>query len=88
GEIALCPEGEAVVWRARKSPKLHGTLHRVAARWLVEWDEPDVAGADAWLDPATVAGDGVTLAMRAIDPETDFSYDFQDLAPTRLRACE
>lgn len=88
GEIALCPEGEAVVWRARKSPKLHGTLHRVAARWLVEWDEPDVAGADAWLDPATVAGKGVTLAMRAIDPETDFSYDFQDLAPTRLRACE
>lgn len=88
GEIALCPEENAVVWRARKSAKLHGRLMRAGTRLLVAWDEPDVASADVWLDHRSVANGGVTLSMRVIDPEADFSYDFHDLSPTRLRACD
>lgn len=88
GEIRLCSQGKALQWASIKSPRLHGTVMRAKTRLLVAWDDPEVAGADAWLDLSRDATGVATMAMRAIDPETDFSYDFQDLAPRRVRGCD
>ena len=53
-------------------------------RWLLRWDTLG-EDAQAWLQP----GDGPvpSLQLRAIDPDIDFSYDFQDLHFTRTGDC-
>lgn len=88
GEIHFCPQGNSVQWASMKSPRMHGSVMRAKGRLLVAWDDAGVAGADAWLDLSSDEADVPTMAMRAIDPETDFSYDFQDLAPRRVRGCD
>ncbi len=88
GEIRLCPEGKSVQWASSKSPRMHGTVMQAKTRLLVAWDDPANDGADAWLDVVKGSDGKPSLAMRAIDPETDFSYDFHDLAPRRVRACD
>ncbi|MBB5208770.1 serine hydrolase domain-containing protein [Chiayiivirga flava] len=88
GEVRLCAEGERVVFRARKSPRLVGTVQRVGARDLVDWDDPSV-DAEPWL--AFAAADGgadVRLTLSHVDPQADFSYDYADLAFTRVRGCD
>lgn len=101
GEIALCPRDGALRWRSRRSPSLDGVVKQVSGRWLVEWDERGF-NADVWLDMvegAAPAGnvaphDGgqtagsPTMRLSAVDPDTDFSYDFHDLSPQWIRACD
>ena len=64
-----------------KSPRLRGLP---LGRWLLRWDTLG-EDAQAWLQP----GEGLapTLDLRAIDPDIDFSYDFQDLHFTRTGDC-
>lgn len=88
GEIRLCPEEGVVRWRARKSPRLHGRVLRAGSRLLVAWEDSGAEGADAWLDLSPDAGGSTTMRMAAIDPETDFSFDFHDLSPQRIRSCD
>ncbi len=88
GEVSLCAAGDAVRWVSRKSPRMHGTLMRADGRLLVAWDDPGVAGADAWLDISPSSARSPTMTMVAIDPATDFSYDFHDLSLQRTRACD
>lgn len=82
GEISLCPVEEGVQWRSHKSPQLTGRVRRLGEAWLVDWDEASV-DAEAWLHFAA----GHKLAMSLVDPGADFSYDYQDLAFTRVRDC-
>jgi CubicO group peptidase (beta-lactamase class C family)/D-alanyl-D-alanine dipeptidase len=82
GEISLCPVQDGVQWRSHKSPQLTGRVQRVADAWLVDWDEASV-DAEAWLHFA----EGDRLTMSLVDPEADFSYDYQDLAFSRVRDC-
>lgn len=87
GEVDLCPAGKSVVFSARKSPKMRGEVKQVGQRWLVEWEEggPDV---EAWLDFSSPAdGRRIALKMSKVDPEGDFSNDFEDLAFERIGAC-
>ena len=87
GEVGLCPAGEVVAFASARSPLMRGRLMRVDARWLLDWDEDEV-DAEAWLQPpATGSGDGATLTLSHVDPEADFSYDYADLAFTRVRDC-
>lgn len=88
GEIRLCSKGETVQWASRKSPRMHGTVQRANGRLLVAWDDAGNAGADAWLDIGSAGTESLTMSMRAIDPETDFSYDFHDLSPQRTQDCD
>jgi hypothetical protein len=88
GEISLCARGHKVRFNAAKSPLLAGTVVRVGERLLVSWDH-DSVDAEAWLrlalgKPRTAA----TLTMAKVDPQADFSFDFEDLSFTRVRACE
>lgn len=87
GEVSLCRDGSAVRLRAHKSPMLDGIVQRVGSRWLVDWDD-DSVDAEAWLDfPGKGAADGTDMTMAKVDPQADFSYDYEDLAFTRVGEC-
>ena len=84
GPARVCPHNGRLRFQLEKSPQLQGTVMQLGARWLVQWD---TLGADAepWLQPQP--GTPPTLALRAIDPDIDFSYDYQDLQFTRIGDC-
>jgi hypothetical protein len=86
GEVRICPQGEGVEWRSAKSPKMHGMVATIAGRRMVHWDDPGV-DLDAWLDFAG-AGDARTLRMAKLDPDGDFSSDYEDLAFARVGGCD
>jgi len=88
GEISICPQAGKMRFAATKSPLLSGTVMRVGERYLVDWDE-DRMDTEAWLQvtpdnpPASAM-----LAMAKVDPDADFSSDFEDLAFRRERDCD
>ncbi|CAN5603421.1 serine hydrolase [soil metagenome] len=86
GEVAICPHEQGVRFTAAKSPKLTGRVMRAGGRLMVDWDDADV-DVEAWLDFAGAAQATGTLAMAKVDPDADFSYDYEDLAFTRIGAC-
>lgn len=88
GEAALCERAGGVSFRSAKSPKLTGKVLRAGPRLLIDWDDASV-DAEAWLDfrPATGTGEVATLTLRKVDPESDFSYDYEDLGFSRIRDC-
>jgi len=82
GEVSICARGGGVHFAALKSPMLEGPVMRVGKSWLVQWEHGD---AEAWLRfPAQPDG---TLRMTKVDPDADFSYDYEDLAFTRVGDC-
>jgi CubicO group peptidase (beta-lactamase class C family) len=84
GRASLCPQADGVAFRAAKSPRLHGTLMQVGERMLIDWEDPSV-DAEAWLTFQPAGPAAFTLAK--VDPEADFSFDYEDLAFTRVGAC-
>ena len=83
GEMDICARGDTVRIAARKSPKLAGQVMRVGDRFLVQWDH---GNEEAWLRFPEQGGGILHLAK--VDPDADFSDDFEDLAFTREHACE
>jgi hypothetical protein len=59
-----------------------GTLERVDGRYLVQWKDERM-DAEPWLDLS--APD--RLRLTKVDPDADFSNDYEDLDFTRVRAC-
>ncbi len=86
GDVRICPAGEGVEWRSAKSPKMHGMIGALDGRYLLHWDDIAV-DLDAWLDFAG-SGDAKTLRMAKLDPDGDFSSDYEDLAFVRVGGCE
>lgn len=84
GQASLCPQGGQLRFSVDKSPGLQGRVMQLGSRWLVQWD---TLGSDAepWLQ--VEPGTPTTLTLRAIDPDIDFSYDYQDLQFTRIGDC-
>ena len=85
GDATICPEGDRVRFRVAKSPLLAGDLVRSGGRYLVDW-HADSVGVEPWMDFKDGAGRR-TLAMSKLDPEADFSSDFEDLAFVRTGDC-
>lgn len=86
GEASLCQRAGSVRFSVAKSPLLRGRVMQVGQRWLVDWDE-DSVDAEAWLDfPGS--GTGAALKLFKVDPEADFSFDYEDLAFKRVRPCD
>jgi hypothetical protein len=76
-----------VRFSSAKSPRLAGTIMRVDKRYLVDWED-DSVDAEAWLEFDT-GSDGVPLLeMAKVDPQADFSFDYEDLAFQRVRSCD
>jgi len=86
GEIEICPAGNGVRFRSRKSPRLSGTLMRVADKVLVDWTDESIS-AESWLMFADDPSGTPTLTMVKVDPEEDFSYDYEDLAFSKVAEC-
>lgn len=87
GEVSLCAVSGRVTFQSAKSPLLSGQVMSAAGRFLVDWTDESV-DAEPWLDFARpLENGGVTLSLGKIDPGADFSYDFEDLSFTRVRAC-
>lgn len=86
GEVSICAEGEGIGFRAAKSPKLHGMVVRSGERLLVEWHDLG-EDAEAWLSFAPPGAGPTRLTMAKVDPEADFSYDYEDLAFERIGDC-
>jgi CubicO group peptidase (beta-lactamase class C family) len=88
GEAKVCPKDGQVRFASEKSPMLAGRVMRSGARLLVDWDD-DSVDAEAWLDFHEASGASpARLSMAKIDPDADFSYDYEDLAFERVRDCE
>ena len=85
GDATVCAEGDRVRFASARSPMLTGTVMQVDARWLVDWDD-DSVDAEPWLHFSADAG-STTLALSHVDPEADFSYDYQDLEFRRVGDC-
>jgi len=83
GEIHICARGGKVQFASQKSPELTGEVMRVGDKYLVHWFHGD---AEAWLRFPQKAGE--TLRMAKVDPDADFSYDYQDLDFTREHTCD
>jgi len=87
GEVSVCGKQGKVIFAAAKSPMLTGVVMRSGERLLVDWDDASV-DAEAWLAFGEASeGRSGTLKMTKVDPEADFSYDYEDLSFTRVRDC-
>jgi hypothetical protein len=83
GEVHICAARTAVEFASAKSPMLTGEVMRVGDKYLVHWNHGD---AEAWLRfPAQAGG---TLRMAKVDPDADFSYDYEDLGFKREGSCD
>lgn len=85
GEARLCARGGEVEFASRKSPLMTGKIVRVGPRLLVDWDAEEV-DAEAWID-FTAAAEPAAFSMSKLDPDADFSYDYEDLAFARIGDC-
>lgn len=87
GEVALCEHDGTVAFTAAKSPQLSGEVMLAGEKLLVDWRD-DSIDAEAWLDfPAPQPGAPLAMRLSKVDPEADFSYDYEDLAFTRVGDC-
>lgn len=80
GQVSICPEGNIVRWRSEKSPSMFGQVMVSQHGWLVAWQGASLT--EAWLRPQ-----GEKLLMAKLDPDGDFSDDFEDLEFTRVGDC-
>ena len=87
GEASICESGGAVRFRSVKSPTLRGVVMRAGDRLVIHWEDGAV-DVDVWLDDAAAApGEAPALVLAKVDPEADFSYDFEDLRFTKAGEC-
>src|SRR5690606_18534166 len=84
GEVAMCDAGEGVRFASMKSPLMTGDVMRVGDRLLVQWLRPDI---EPWLHFGPADARPMTLKMSKIDPDADFSADFEDLSFVRTGDC-
>jgi CubicO group peptidase (beta-lactamase class C family) len=80
GEIGVTLEGGRLVMKFSRTPALIGDLeHWQHDSFIVRWRDRELR-ADAYVTFALNPDGSIDHArMRAVSPETDFSFDFQDL---------
>lgn len=87
GDVSVCPDGQGVRFVAAKSPKMVGDLQRAGRRLLVQWRSPEV-DVEPWIDfVAPRDGQPGRMRLAKIDPDADFSSDYEDLAFVRVADC-
>jgi hypothetical protein len=88
GEIAVCPHDGRVRFVSAKSPQLSGDVMAVGERLLVDWYDAS-ADAEPWLQFASAGrGKAIALTLAKVDPDADFSNDYEDLSFTRVGRCK
>ena len=84
GEVSICARDEGVGFVSAKSPQMAGRIMQIGDRLLVDWNEESI-DAEPWLEFS--AGQPAALQLTKVDPDADFSYDYEDLAFTRIGDC-
>lgn len=86
GIVNITLENGALRFSSEMSPQLKGTLcFYTGDTFVVKWDERSFdADAFVWYSK-NIEGVPSGFKMKAISPETDFSYDFQDLDFYRIK---
>ena len=86
GDITIAAAGGGLTIKFDHTPLLTGTLeHWQHDTFVARWTDRELR-ADAFVSFALDADGNIeTAKMRAVSPETDFSFDFQDLLLRRLR---
>ena len=80
GDVTIAPAGGGLTITFDRTPLLTGTLeHWQHDTFVARWTDRELR-ADAFVTFALDADGNIESArMRAVSPDTDFSYDFQDL---------
>ena len=65
---------------------MHGRVGMLDGRYLLHWDDPAV-DLDAWV-MFSGAGDTRRMTMAKLDPDGDFSSDYEDLDFVKVGGCE
>ena len=86
GDVSICEAGKRVRFSSVKSPLMMGDVMQAGTRLLVQWEGPG-ADTEPWLHFDVAAGKPVALKMSKIDPDADFSSDFEDLSFVRTGDC-
>ncbi|GAB3331418.1 serine hydrolase [Marilutibacter aestuarii] len=86
GEVSVCAMEDGVRFQSVMSPLLSGRVMRVGERALVDWDD-DTVDLEAWMDFHD-DGAGTRMTMAKLDPDGDFSSDYEDLDFRRIADCE
>jgi len=83
GEISLKDDGQKTVFSSKMSPRMTGDVfYHNKNKWWVKWHDRSFE-ADAWMIFSKNKTGKVKMKMRAILPDADFSFDFQDLNFTK-----
>lgn len=85
GDVKICPESGNVYFAAAKSPRVKGQVMTTGQGWLVDWDGDAVS--EAWLRFSSDSASPQRLKMAKLDPDGDFSDDFEDLDFQRVGDC-
>lgn len=87
GEVSICENDGRVRFSSAKSPQLAGDVMQVGERLLVDWYD-ESADAEPWLEFARPGkSDAIALTLAKVDPDADFSNDYEDLSFTRVGHC-
>ena len=86
GEVSICEDAGGIRFSSAKSPLMVGEVMQSGTRLLVQWQGRG-ADTEPWLDFHEQAGKPIELKMSKIDPDADFSSDFEDLAFERVDDC-
>ena len=80
GDVAIREQGGALAIAFAHTPALSGTLeHYQHDTFVARWRDRELR-ADAFVTFALNPDDSIDqVKMRAVSPQTDFSFDFQDL---------
>ena len=80
GEVNIVEKNGVVRFTSVRSPRLTGDMQPYkGSTWIVKWDDRSF-DADAFATFSLDSeGRATSIAMKAISPLTDFSYDFHDL---------
>ena len=85
GQVDIVRQGKALRFVSHKMSSLKGTLEPFEQNtFIVRWDNRRL-GADAYARFETDFDGQITgMTMRLVDPDADFSFDFQDLNFARV----
>lgn len=89
GQVTVSWKDSKLQWRSHRSQRLVGQLeHFQGDTFIVRWFDRTLF-ADAYVKFTTTIDGKITgMQMAPVDPATDFSYDFEDLAFTLIGAVE
>jgi CubicO group peptidase (beta-lactamase class C family) len=84
GDVVISQRGEGLWFASKRSPKLSGPMYPYTeGSFIVKWTDRSM-DADAFVNYSG-SGKNQRIAMKAVSPLTDFSYDFHDLDLIRIK---